>query len=77
MRLTGRCFSASCDYVRCQVHKNILTGVDQLQDPTVRQLTPQVMAAIQKISQEPEDHLDDETRGQLKELVHYLETMSS
>jgi hypothetical protein len=35
------------------------------------------MTAIRKISQEPEDHLDDKTRGQLKELVHYLETMSA
>jgi len=48
----------------------------QLKNPTVQQLTPQVMVAIQKISHEPDDHLDEETRGQLKELVQYLETMS-
>jgi hypothetical protein len=34
------------------------------------------MAAIRKISEEPEDHLDEKTRGQLKELVQYLEARS-
>jgi hypothetical protein len=34
------------------------------------------MTAIRKVSQEPEDHLDDKTREQLKELVRYLETKS-
>jgi importin-4 len=58
------------------VQVTILTEADQLKNPVVQQLTPQVMTAIRKISQEPEDHLDDKTRGQLKELVHYLETMS-
>jgi hypothetical protein len=53
-----------------------LTEADQLENPTVRQLTPQIMAAIQKISDEPEDHLDEVTRGQLKELVSYLESNS-
>jgi len=54
-----------------------IVSLYQQENPVVQQLTPQVMAAIQKVSQEPEDHLDDKTRGQLKELVHYLETMSS
>lgn len=46
----------------------------QDENATIRQLTPQVVAAIKKVLGEDEDHLDEDTRGQIKELVEYLKS---
>jgi len=49
---------------------NLLT--DQHGEPTIQQLTPQLMPVFQKVLGEPEDQLDDETRAQVVELVKHL-----
>lgn len=45
---------------------------DQKQDPTVQQLTPQLMPIFEKVLSPPEEQLEEETRSQLVELVQYL-----
>jgi len=49
----------------------------QKNEPTILPLTAQVIAAATKVLNEPEDHLDDETRRQVKELGEYLHTKAS
>jgi hypothetical protein len=44
----------------------------QKNDPTVQQLTPQLMPIFEKVLGEPQEQLEDETRSQLVELVQYL-----
>tara|TARA_R110002003_G_scaffold3_17_gene104 strand:+ start:8797 stop:8952 length:156 start_codon:yes stop_codon:yes gene_type:complete len=46
--------------------------LDQKNDPTVQQLTPQLMPIFEKVLGEPQEQLEDETRSQLVELVQYL-----
>jgi hypothetical protein len=44
----------------------------QANEPTVQQLTPNLMAVFEKVLGEPEEQLEDETRSQLTELVMHL-----
>jgi hypothetical protein len=45
---------------------------DQAQEPTIQQLTPQLMSVFEKVLGPPEEQLEDETRSQLTELVQFL-----
>ena len=45
---------------------------DQANEPTIQQLTPQLMSVFEKVLGPPEEQLEDETRAQLVELVKYL-----
>jgi len=47
---------------------------DQHGEPTIQQLTPQLIPVFQKVLGEPEDQLDDETRTQVVELVKHLQS---
>lgn len=46
---------------------------DQANEPTIQQLTPQLMTIFEKVLGPPEEQLEDETRSQLVELVKYLQ----
>jgi hypothetical protein len=46
--------------------------LDQHGEPTIQQLTPQLMPVFQKLLGEPEEQLDDETRGKVMDLVKHL-----
>jgi len=44
-------------------------------DESIGKLIPQVVTAVKKILEEPEDHLDEETRGQVQQLAEYLQSI--
>jgi hypothetical protein len=52
-------------------HANCL--LDQANEPTVQQLTPQLMSVFEQVLGPPEEQLEEETRSQLVELVKYLQ----
>jgi len=42
---------------------------------TIGKIIPDVVNAVKKILSEPEDHLDDDTRGQVQNLAQYLQSL--
>jgi hypothetical protein len=50
----------------------MLVKLYQANEPTVQQLTPQLMPVFEKVLSPPEEQLQPETREQLVELVKYL-----
>jgi hypothetical protein len=51
--------------------------IDQTNNPDIQTLDSEVLAAATKVMNEPEDHLDEEVRGQVKELGEYLHSRAS
>jgi hypothetical protein len=51
----------------------MLVKLYQAQEPTVQQLTSQLMPVFEKVLSPPEEQLQGETRSQLIELVKYLQ----
>ncbi len=50
----------------------MLTGLDQHNNATVRELTPQLISIFAQVLGPPEEQLDAETREKVKETVKYL-----
>ncbi|KAH3942935.1 hypothetical protein HBI81_206950 [Parastagonospora nodorum] len=60
------------DYEENKPVFGMIVKLYQNNDPTVQQLTPQLMPVFEKVLGQPEEQLEDETRSQLVELVQYL-----
>jgi hypothetical protein len=61
------------DYEENKPIFGMIVKLYQANEPTVQQLTPTLMAVIEKVLGPPEDQLEEETRAQLLELVKYLQ----
>ncbi|KAL6709962.1 hypothetical protein ACN47E_000747 [Coniothyrium glycines] len=60
------------DYEENKPVFGMIVKLYQHQEPTVQQLTPQLMPVFEKVLSPPEEQLEDETRAQLVELVQHL-----
>lgn len=60
------------DYEENKPVFRMIVKLYQANDPTVQQLTPQLMPIFEKVLSPPEEQLEEETRSQLVELVQYL-----
>ncbi|KAF2463063.1 ARM repeat-containing protein [Lindgomyces ingoldianus] len=60
------------DYEENKPIFSMVVKLYQANEPTIQQLTPQLMAIFEKVLGPPEEQLEDETRTQLVELVKYL-----
>ena len=60
------------DYEENKPVFGMIVKLYQQNEPTVQQLTPQLMPIFEQVLGSPEDQLEDETRSQLVELVQYL-----
>lgn len=60
------------DYEENKPVFGMIVKLYQKNDPTVQQLTSQLMPVFEKVLSPPEEQLEDETRAQLTELVQYL-----
>ncbi|KKY24397.1 putative importin beta-4 [Phaeomoniella chlamydospora] len=61
------------DYQENEPVYNMIVQMYKWEDPTIRNLTPQLIPIFQSVMGEPEDQLVDSTRSQLEELVTYLQ----
>ncbi|KAF2117365.1 armadillo-type protein [Lophiotrema nucula] len=60
------------DYEENKPIFDMIVKLYQANEPTVQQLTPQLMPVFEKVLGPPEEQLEDETRAQLVELVKYV-----
>jgi hypothetical protein len=60
------------DYEENKPVFGMIVKLYQQNEPTVQQLTPQLMPVFEKVLSPPEEQLEEETRSQLVELVQYL-----
>lgn len=61
------------DYEENKPIFNMIVKLYQANEPTIQQLTPQLMGVFEKVLGPPEEQLEEETRSQLVELVKYLQ----
>lgn len=61
------------DYEENKPIFEMIVKLYQVGNETIRSLTPQVVAVLQKVLGEPEEQLDDETRAKVQELARYLQ----
>ncbi|KAF1997280.1 ARM repeat-containing protein [Amniculicola lignicola CBS 123094] len=60
------------DYEENKPIFSMIVKAYQANNPTVQQLTPQLMVVFEKVLSPPEEQLEDDTRAQLIELVQHL-----
>jgi importin-4 len=73
-----RCFIWLCKLIFAQsaVDQVAYSLSDQNNNPTIKQFTPQIIAAGTQLlnDKDASENLDEEAKGQVQELVHYLST---
>ncbi|KAF2009673.1 ARM repeat-containing protein [Aaosphaeria arxii CBS 175.79] len=61
------------DYEENKPIFSMIVKLYQANEPTIQQLTPQLMTVFEKVLGPPEEQLEEETRSQVVELVKYLQ----
>jgi len=62
------------DYEENDAVFGMIVALYQAQNPVIQSLTPQIITVLQKVLAPPEEQLREETRGQVQQLVQYLQS---